>query len=576
MISVPPRRILLLGFILAFLLLLKFVNFKEEHSVSGISNKAINSLCNSARMQNVFPGPKRLSDADFDNGMYSAGSRDTWLDENQDTTRWSGEDEEVTWEYEKSARMHNVEKLLKGNATTHFRDNLRPEYQYITGWGDGGFTNQFMAITNLVYLSLLTPHRIPILPPFVARPHIFYLSGFHPVSEFFDVDRWARSVNKEMLEWQDVKDLRGLAGKTGGDGTVQADGRDEIGCWSVWMTSTPDQNMPYDNAFVPDHLNLDISHTPIPEQARILPPNPHEDQSHVKFNDLALLSYATPHNPNPLSSTPLRPTVPGKYNKVQHAPDTQLTCYDFLYRVSSGNPWEWKDNFSPAWNLAGVHAHWSDRIRSLVRQSLAQTLEVIPREILPPLSIDPDFREDRDGRTYHPHDTAALRERDRVRTPYIAVHARHGDFVQQCSARGGVPGHGCAPDLATFERLIEEVERELHARGVGVKAGLAYRIPVIVTSDETNEEWWSEVARYGWRRVKFPPALELGPDGEQKEGTSKEKYYQALWDRTVVEIAVQGFAAGFVGTQESTMSMIAKRRVEHWQGGVTRLVDFYM
>jgi hypothetical protein len=72
-------------------------------------------------MQKVFPAPKRLSEEDFDSGMYSAGSRDSWSDENDELAHWSEEDEDSKWEYEKSARMINTEKLLKGNATTYFR-----------------------------------------------------------------------------------------------------------------------------------------------------------------------------------------------------------------------------------------------------------------------------------------------------------------------------------------------------------------------------------------------------------------------------------------------------------------------
>ena len=267
-------------------------------------------------------------------------------------------------------------------------------------------------------------------------------------------------------------------------------------------------------------------------------------------------------------------------------------CYDFLYRVSTSTPWEWDKDFSSAWNLVGKHAHWSDRIRSLVRQTLARTLEVIPKEILPPVVGDPDFREDRDGRTYHPHDIAALAERDRVRLPYIAVHARHGDFLRTCkNPNKAEGGKGCAPSLSTFERLIEEVEQELHKRGVGVKAGFKQKFPVIVTSDETDEEWWGEVARYGWKRVQFPVSLEakLSMDDKAKGSTKgrvinpvieaepKEGWpagtYEKLWDLMLIEVAIQGMAVGFVGTLESTMSRVAQRRVEHWQGGVTRMVE---
>lgn len=76
------------------------------------------------------------------------------------------------------------------------------------------------------------------------------------MSEVFDLDRWARAINKEVVEWKDVKDLRGLGGKKAVDGTTQADGQDELGCWSVWATANLADQVPYTNSFVPDHLNL--------------------------------------------------------------------------------------------------------------------------------------------------------------------------------------------------------------------------------------------------------------------------------------------------------------------------------
>ena len=121
MVYLPQRKFLLLGFVLGLLLLVEFVNVQGYHPVTGLSEKALTSLCNSARIQSVFPPPKRLSDEDFDSGIYSAGSRDSWSGENEDSIHWSQEDDDTQWEYDKSARMINTDKLLKGNATSNFR-----------------------------------------------------------------------------------------------------------------------------------------------------------------------------------------------------------------------------------------------------------------------------------------------------------------------------------------------------------------------------------------------------------------------------------------------------------------------
>lgn len=59
-----------------------------------------------------------------------------------------------------------------------------------------------------------------------------------------------------MVEWKDVKDLTGSAGRKAGDGSVQADGRDELGCWSIWATSDLIDQKPRDSHYFIDHLNL--------------------------------------------------------------------------------------------------------------------------------------------------------------------------------------------------------------------------------------------------------------------------------------------------------------------------------
>lgn len=41
---------------------------------------------------------------------------------------------------------------------------------------------------------------------------------------------------------------------------------------------------------------------------------------------------------------------------------------------------------------------------------------------------------------------------------------------------------------------------------------------------------------------------------------------------TLIDAVAQSMGAGFVGTLRSTMSLVAARRVEDWNGGPTRMV----
>jgi hypothetical protein len=112
-----------------------------------------------------------------------------------------------------------------------------------------------MGITNLLFISKITPHHIPVLPPFMARPHLPVRAGWKHVSTIFDLDRWARSIDKHMVEWKDVKDTRGLKDRRATDQAQMADEEDQMGCWSVWAEHSK-EGKPYTASYLPDYLNL--------------------------------------------------------------------------------------------------------------------------------------------------------------------------------------------------------------------------------------------------------------------------------------------------------------------------------
>lgn len=76
------------------------------------------------------------------------------------------------------------------------------------------------------------------------------------VSEIFDLERWARSIDKRLVEWKDVKDLRGLKGMKAYDQGPMADEQDEVGCWSVWATANLKEGKHNTASHLPGYLNL--------------------------------------------------------------------------------------------------------------------------------------------------------------------------------------------------------------------------------------------------------------------------------------------------------------------------------
>ncbi|KAJ7130798.1 hypothetical protein C8R43DRAFT_1025041 [Mycena crocata] len=198
------------------------------------------------------------------------------------------------------------------------------------------------------------------------------------------------------------------------------------------------------------------------------------------------------------------------------APDNHLLCFDNLYFVCAFQAWEFKFEYYPAWRFVGRHMHWTAKMQTIADGYTRKALGVGPDELIP---------------------------------PYIAIHVRHGDFKNQC---GDVPIEECFAPLAAYARRVEEVSAEIHERrGIRVHR-------VIMTSDERDLAWWDAVREMGWD----------GPDHTQTAAR-----YGAFY-AVFIDAAIQSGALGFVGTRNSTVSLLARRRVSAWQGGVFRTVHW--
>ena len=135
--------------------------------------------------------------------------------------------------------------------------------------------------------------------------------------------------------------------------------------------------------------------------------------------------------------------------------------------------------------------------------------------------------------------------------PFIVIHVRHGDFLPWC---GDVPKEECFAPLSAYATRVREVQDELRER-----LGL-YVNHVIMTGDEKDPAWWEGVQEYGWIRIDHK-AL----------GTAEE---HGNWYPVVLDAVVQSMAMGFVGTDRSTFSHMARRRVADWNKGATRMVKW--
>ncbi|KAG2037002.1 hypothetical protein BDR03DRAFT_1092124 [Suillus americanus] len=389
------------------------------------------------------------------------------------------------------------QSYVQGPPTQRFRDNLRNDTRYITSWGSAGWTNDVMTYANLIYLALIT-ERTPIIPKFLSH-HIDPSAPPFVFGEVFDLPRLSQAIGIHLLEWHEVKD-------------PESQVVDDLGCWSVWETvqyhmPTPEPRQNPSLKF----LKLDISWTQTPPWVELISPS--ERDNHASFWSLASLAFPDARS-NSLASS--LNNHPSPQHQVSLPPDDHLLCFDLLYFISAHRTWEWEFDFSPAWRFVGQHMRWTASMERLADSYVRRTLNVPANQPTP---------------------------------PYVSIHIRHGDFHEQC---GEVPVDQCFAPLSVIARRVSEVQEELRTRK-GIEAR-----HVIMTSDERDPEWWSEVRALGWTWVDH---------AAERTG---ERY--GKWHPVFIDAIVQSNGAGFVGTLRSTMSTLARRRVQSWHDGATRTV----
>ena len=115
-------------------------------------------------------------------------------------------------------------------------ENLLEHERYMVAfYSGGGFTNAFITLSNQIYTSILAS-RIPVIHPF-QQGHLAAEAGFLPVSEVFDLGRWALAIHTDILELEQIKNYS------------HENDKEQIGCWSIWMVGNLKEAKPSGNPF---------------------------------------------------------------------------------------------------------------------------------------------------------------------------------------------------------------------------------------------------------------------------------------------------------------------------------------
>ncbi|KAG2055538.1 hypothetical protein BDR06DRAFT_953820 [Suillus hirtellus] len=395
--------------------------------------------------------------------------------------------------------IFNSQLYVQGPPTQRFRDNLRNDTKYITSWGSAGWTNDVITYGNLIYLALIT-ERTPIIPKFLSN-HIDPSAPPFVFEEIFDVPRLSQAIGIHLLQWHEVKD-------------PESQVVDDLGCWTVWETVQQHIEVPEPRRSPSlNVLKLDISWTRTPAWVELTSPSKHHN--HASFWSLASLGFPEARSKSLGLSLMNHPSP---QHQVSLPPDDHVLCFDLLYYVSAHHTWEWELDYSPAWRFVGQHMRWTANMEKIADAHARRAMNVPVTEPTP---------------------------------PYISIHIRHGDFSKQCEE---FPVDQCFAPLSVIARRVSEVQEELRTRK-GIDA-----THVIMTSDERDPEWWSDVRALGWTWVDY--------------AAERTEEIYGKWHPVFLDAIIQSNGAGFVGTRGSTMSTLASRRVQTWHDGATRLVSW--
>ncbi|KAJ7293089.1 hypothetical protein C8J57DRAFT_1268093 [Mycena rebaudengoi] len=291
---------------------------------------------------------------------------------------------------------------------------------------------------------------------------------------------------------------------------------DDLGCWNVYGYGTRAQR-PFEPCLSNLLLPPDLSFTKTPNWVKMIPDFIHDE--HSTFWALASLAFPATRAEN------LVPALPSPVHNVSIPPDEHLLCYDYLYYVGAHKPFEIEEDYSPAWRYAGQHMHFLPSIAPLADQYVRRALGIEGNGLIPPL---------------------------------VSIHVRHGDFDGWCD---GLPVEECFAPLSVIARRVREVQDILKRKGITAKH-------VVMTSDEKNETWWRQVADLGWKAIEHSQTkAKYGP-------WSVFFFFSARRTLVIIDAVVQSQGIGFVGTDRSTMSILARKRIESWNDGTGVLVQW--
>ncbi len=318
--------------------------------------------------------------------------------------------------------------------------------------------NQILSVLKLIHLATLLD-RVPILASLSGAAH--NEGPPIPLSTFYNLTHLSRKVGQPLLEWHQVKD-------------PSLGPAEPLGCWRTVPRGGGEPALTQ-SGLIPEYWA-------IPPQLGT-----------TTYRSLVQLSTDTQLTTDWVASERHRLAVAGE-DAPEAEPDGHLLCFDQHLRTweqtrVDGTKIEKEalqdlNPLGPAWALVGQHLRWNEHFAALADQVKADLLSSASQ-------------------------------------PYLAVHLRQGDFIQQRRTQPGL--------IEPFVDGVAAVQARLAARkGAGWAA-----LPVVFATDSEDEDYLDQLKKLGWLHLdhaRWRTTERLGG-----------------WYPAHLDLAVLSGASGFVG-----------------------------
>ncbi|GAA5892982.1 hypothetical protein JCM8208_004143 [Rhodotorula glutinis] len=389
-------------------------------------------------------------------------------------------------------------------------DALRPDLRYLIGDAWSGMTGQMLTCISLMYLAQRT-QRVAIIPsPWRDGEH--YHDTFAKMSDLFNLEQFRQDTGTLVLELSDVKRFDLEHDKTE---------REEVGCYHGPNFAHGGRTF--------EAFNLDA---PSWEIERLGGWANDATESFIHFDMDTDLRLKKTH------------AFAAKENREvpRNMRGSQLLCVDNGWALSDMSMYrgDWgPHNYLVADGLQekegsmeqmlspehrGTHPEWWGVGRYLDFQpAIWEVALLAARKTLGVVDLPRDL---------------------------LTVHIRRGDFVTWCPS-----GHDCVPPLSSYRAAV-----------ASQLSHLPPDTPVLVTTDDTSREFLSSIQALGWLVVDH---VTLGTEALLIERYGEKEYG---WYGSAVDQAIHSLGTGFVGTEDSQVSLVAALRVAAWSGGRSEMV----